>query len=463
MRASLPVPLVPFSFVASFAGCLVACCALSVAVVDVAHAGGLARPRSGEPAGDARGDVATLPQKYPEATWLPLDLVGLRLRTTLLLNGVPVPVILDTGAATTVVNPDVAHRIGLDAPLVVRHPIQTVDANSDRVDGYLADIDAVVIGAVRVRGVRAAVLPMPGELTVLIGYDVLAHVDLFFAVDEGLIGIFAPGKGPPPPRSQSLRITTVEVPMLFVPFDESGREAENFILDTGSPVTLLDRAKGDAFGLPLDARFQSLVTGVSGKSRTTTGAYRVPSFRIGHERVDIGPVVALRGEVSLLGNDVTLRHRTLLSSDNALLSLSPLPVRPGTRSTGPDGKPCAAGPCVAVAIGEQPAEKGGPCLSIDIDAAWSGQTVAGLVDVLGASGDSAVGGGLFFFEARVPAAGMHVCVDTVSALRTWKVPPTAAKQGTTTSLLRFHVPAEPACKQDLCVGFTGAIEPAKKP
>jgi clan AA aspartic protease (TIGR02281 family) len=434
---------------------LVFAIAVAVAAFSVGvDAAGLPRPRGGEPQSDEHGDLATLPLKYPEGTWLPLDLYGLRLRTNVEINGHTTTILIDTGAEGTVLNRTIAHAAGLDGPLAVRYPTKGKDATGAIIDGYLAELDAIVLGPVRVRGVRALVLPTDDESFALLGYDVLAHVDLFFAFDEGLVGIFGPGKGPVPPRAKEVRIGTRTGPLVPVIFDDSGRESTGFMLDTGSPFTTLDDAFGDAVSLPLDARFRRVYTGISGRPLETKGAYAMPAFRLGKERVDIGPVYAVRGHGSLLGNDVTLRHRTLLSSERATLALSPLPLRPAVRSAGPDGKPCAAGPCVKVGITTSPA----PCLAVDIDGAWAGRVVEGLVDVVGAGGDSAIGGGFLFFEARVPAAGVHVCVDPQQVLTTFAVTSTS-----TPSLLRFHTRAQARCTSDVCFGVTGPVPASPAP
>jgi len=419
---------------------------LLVAAAQAAQAAGIVRPRVAEPAIGRDGDIATLAAKYPEGTWLPVDLLGLRLRTTIAINGVPTSVILDTGAQATLLSKAVAHRIGLDGPLVVKKPIEIIDANRRAADAVMVEIDAVTIGSVRVRGVRAIVADVPDDL-VLLGYDVLAHVDLFFALDEGIVGVFAPGKGPVPSRAKRVAIATLSRPGVPVPLDDSGRTTAAFMIDTGSPTTTLRDVLGDDVGLPLDTRFRRTVSGMH--SRTTTkGAYRLERFQLGRERIDLGRVYAIRGELSLLGNDVTMRHRAMLSSERATLDLAGLPIRPPTRTLGPDGAACASGPCARVAVDVTPANA--PCLRVDIDSAWRDRVIEGLVDVLDQDSDSAVGGGLFFFHVRVPDDGVHVCLDVDGALSTWKVP---AKS--TTSLLRFHTRADTGCGAQACFGFTG--------
>ncbi len=425
----------------------------------IANAGGIPRPRAGEPAMDKDGDTATLPTKYPEGTWLPLEMAGLRLRTTVIINGAPVSLLVDTGAATTVLNTTAAHAAGLDAPLVVHHPQKTKDATGLVIEGYLANIAAVVLGPVRVKDVYAFLIPSTNDEIGLLGYDVLANVDLYFAFDEGLVGVFAPGKGPMPPRAKNVKIATTSAAVIPVPFDESGRNTANFILDTGSPVTTLEDARGDGFGLPVDPRFQTRFTGVGERQVNIKGGYAVQHFTLGKERVDIGPVTALRADISLLGNDVTLRHRTLLSSERATLSLSPLPIRPATRTLGPDGKACTdqlgrGGPCAKVGVD---VKDNATCLKVDIDGVWAGRVVEGVVDVINKDGDSALGGGFVAFEAKVPKEGIHACVDPDGAFAFWDVVPS-----TTTSLLRFHTREKGLCPHDLCFLVTG-VTPPKKP
>lgn len=95
------------------------------------------------------------------------------------INGVRLPVVVDTGANIVVLNSRQAARIGVDAEAGTPTRVQTAGAviNARRVV-----LDSVSVGGIRVDTVAAAVIDGEFPATALLGMSYLKHVDLS---DEG--------------------------------------------------------------------------------------------------------------------------------------------------------------------------------------------------------------------------------------------------------------------------------------
>ncbi len=422
------------------------------------------RPRAGEPLFGAAGDIAELPLRHPQAVWLPLEIgAGLHLVTHVLIQGRDTRVLLDTGASTTAISARLAAALGLDAPGVVHYPAKTHDAHGRLIDTYDVDVGIITLGKVRVHGVRATVVDGL-QADALVGYDVLREVDMVFAVDQGVLGIYPPGTGFLTARDNVVRIAVGPGPMLLAPLDESGRAAIPFLLDTGASHTLVDEKLGEALDLPVQGGLAADIASLDGTRRRSEGAFVIDHLLLGRERVDVGAVRAWkgRGAMNLLGNDVTLRQRVLLTSEHAELRLAPMPIRPATRGKGPDGKPCAEGPCVRTAVG---VARGAPCVGLAVDKVWAGRRIEAVIEVLDDKDENALAGGLFVVRAVVPENGLAMCADAGGVLPAYGV-----RAGAPASLMRFvarassgSAPAGDAfsCRGDLCLLFTGAA-PARE-
>jgi hypothetical protein len=430
-----------------------------------AHADGpppmslLKRPHVGEPLMSRAGDESELPARRPDGLWLPLEVLpGLRLATTIKIQGHDLKVWLDTGAQATTITKKAAHDLGLDAPNVVRNPIGVRGAAGGSVDAYYVDVPDIEFGS-HMKGAHVVVVPEVEEsVDGLLGFEILSQVDLMLAVDEGQLGVFPASKGFIGARDNIVMIQPAEAVLVPAHFAEHDIGRSVFILDTGAWHSLLDSGVGDGAGLKVDKRFPALIGGVDGAAKSD-GVYVIDHLYLGKERVDVGALRPYRttgGNAnpdlpqSLLGADVTMRQRTLLSTQRGQLRMAPMPIRPATRSHGPDGKPCvdAAGkerPCVEVAVGQK---DGKPCVGFAIDKAWGGKHISALIDVLDKDGNNALAGGFFYVKADVPAEGFADCVDPQHVLPAYGI-----ATGAPISLLRFRVvdkapdecpPAEPA-------------------
>ncbi len=88
------------------------------------------------------------------------------------INGQPVEFMLDTGATDVAVSADIARRAGLRAG----PPLSVVTANG-RTTAYATMIDAVQLGPIVERDVRATIVPNLGDIEVLLGMSFLKRLD----------------------------------------------------------------------------------------------------------------------------------------------------------------------------------------------------------------------------------------------------------------------------------------------
>lgn len=95
------------------------------------------------------------------------------------INGVRLPVIVDTGANIVVLNGRQAARIGLDSEAGTPTRVQTAGAV---VAARQVLLDSVSVGGIRVNAVDAAVIDGEFPATALLGMSYLKHVELS---DEG--------------------------------------------------------------------------------------------------------------------------------------------------------------------------------------------------------------------------------------------------------------------------------------
>ena len=95
------------------------------------------------------------------------------------INGVRLPVVVDTGANIVVLNSRQAARIGVDAEAGTPSRVQTAGAV---INARQVVLDSVSVGGIRVDTVAAAVIDGEFPATALLGMSYLKHVELS---DEG--------------------------------------------------------------------------------------------------------------------------------------------------------------------------------------------------------------------------------------------------------------------------------------
>lgn len=100
---------------------------------------------------------------------------NLQYRTFAEINGVRLPVLIDTGANVVAMNGNHARRIGISADSGVASQVQTAGSI---VPARSLVLDSVEVGGIRVNRVAATVIEGEFPVDILLGISFLQHVDL---------------------------------------------------------------------------------------------------------------------------------------------------------------------------------------------------------------------------------------------------------------------------------------------
>ncbi len=378
--------------------------------------------RPDPPVTDIGSDQTTLPARYPAGVWLPIEqpLLSLQVVVRVQVEGQDVLATLDSGASSSVMSTMTFNRVAPPDTEPVGFA-RVMDAHGDLVRARRFVLDKVQVGSLTFN--RYEVLVVPGGYPLfLIGAEKLEKMDVFLAADEGVVGLFPPGRAPIEPGATRVRLHVEDQQPRLVAYAQGprGREAAfTLIVDTGASETALPVGAGLKAGLVTDHRATKTTMAIGGEAERR-GRFVVGTLQLGDERVPVHNVLAqssrLAGgkDVGLLGNDVLMRHRTVLRLSKGELFLSPLPDRPTTRHRGPGGAVCTARgkpvPCIHVAV-----EHGqDPCLRVRIHPVYSGTTVEmALLAEKDSQGPALAGGALRVFST-VGDHGVDRCMPMQS-------------------------------------------------
>lgn len=382
-----------------------------------------------EPRVSAKGsDLSDLPQLYPDGDWLPIEapILSMAVTARVMVNGEWTTATLDTGAMGTTMSGPMADQLGLFEGGKRGRRIVATDAHGQQIQGEKIALGEVGLGRHRWVDVEVTVLGDQPDLF-LVGADVLRDVDLLLAADEGLVGVFPAGRGPAERDDRVVKVAVSERQLLATGSAASvAGKAVTFplIIDTGAWNTSVPLLTGINGGLPADTRFEAVTVAVGGE-QTNRGRFVLDPLRL--DGAPVGRVLAIgstmrsgpgdpSGGMGLLGNDVLMRHHTLISFERGELRLRPLPARPAQRSRGPGGARCAAegqaAPCVAVSLVEKPDDRyeisdlPGVCLKVDVDPVYSGKT---LELAITAQAPDAMNGGAIRAFLTANDDGAHAC------------------------------------------------------
>ncbi|MBM4279495.1 MAG: hypothetical protein FJ137_01605 [Deltaproteobacteria bacterium] len=370
-------------------------------------------------------DQSALPRLYPDGDWLPIEapLLSMELLVRVVVNGRAMTATLDTGAQATTLSEPVAEALGIRSPDEPRgRPAQAIDAHGDLVRGERIVIGELAVGQRTWRDVDVTVIGRTPSLF-LIGADLLQHVDLFIAADEGLVGIFAAGTAP---HERGDRVVALQRGdrQLTVAGAADGRVRARFpmLVDTGAWNSSVPATTGISAGLPADLGYSAVTVGVAGEQENR-GRFVLAPLRLGEFEQPVGRVLAIAstiahgGGLGLLGNDVFFRFHTIVSFRDATLRFRALPSRGDARLRGPGGASCGAlgqTPCVRVQLlstnsPPAPDDLPGTCLQVDIDGAYVGSTVELAITAEHPEHVSLFNGGAIRAFMSVDRDGAHHC------------------------------------------------------
>lgn len=433
---------------------------------------------SQEPPRSAAGsDRSTLPTRYPHGEWVPIEapLLSMQLVTKVHVNGAPVTATLDTGAMSTVMSAPVAMELGVLGEYTPSgQKVKAYDAHGDVIEGERLPLGELRIGAHRWVDAQVMVIgDQPGLF--LVGADLLQSVDLYIAADEGLVGLFEAGEGPVEvgDRQVSLIVGERQLQVKATAKSTAGSPVEfSLIVDTGASGTTVPAFLGVNAGLPADLAYESRTLAVGGESRSR-GRFVLDPLQLGDENVSAGRVLAMGSVMAggegagLLGNDVMMRHHTVVSYARGKMWLRPLPVRPAVRSTGPNGGLCtsadgSASPCVRVALRQPDANVMMPddamkdlCLQIDVAHAYAGKTLELAITAQDAGGEELFNGGALRAFVTVGGEGVHGCFTLWRQLDRLGLDDTSRVQLRWVRAEGIVWPCDPMRTQ--CLTFTGPL------
>ena len=254
---------------------------------------------------------------------------------TLLANGHPVVLLLDTGANTTTLRPDVAERIGAQPPRVQfqrqLHGISSTMATRE------VELRSFVAGGVSLPWRRVAVAPVTtaavfsAPLDGLLGADVLSGFDIDLDIPHHRMTFYQKGSCPngPPWNSRYVAIPVGQSAdrHLFFPVQLDGRTITG-IIDTGAQRSFLSEAAARSLGVTEAALARdpsSITQGISAE-RLPSLMHRFSGLKIGSELIR-DPEFAvgnakLGGADAILGIDFVLSRRIWLSYGSFAIFLS---------------------------------------------------------------------------------------------------------------------------------------------
>lgn len=338
-----------------------------------------------EPPQDPHGlDLATLPQRYPAGSWLPLTDGVSPLLVEGRVNGVSTELQLDTGSTSFLVGRDHAARLHLQ-PDPDRYGTIELEAFGKVLQAHRAAA-TVQLGGV---SLDVAVAVIPGDQPFVVGYQALAQLDLYVAIDEQVVGIFDAGAGPLPPEAVAVPLLATPAGVPEVVVGAAGRRAR-FTFDTGAAGGLLPASWAGG-----------LMRAGSYRAHSIHGAHEVPLVEGGSWVVgglEVGQVLPgiSGGDTGTVGLDVVGRFQVLLSARRGHAYFGQRDRMPATRALGERGARCRrdgqATPCIAVTLSPS-SEDAPPRLCVTLGTAAPRGGLALDVQASHADGATAWGGG----------------------------------------------------------------------
>lgn len=276
-------------------------------------------------AGGAPPAAATCKIKVME---LPVRLVDRRPVATLQLNGVEVPMLVDSGAFYSMLNPTTAAQLNL--PLSELPHGMELFGHTGRIPAKRTVVPKVGLRSLQLANVEFIV--GGNELGVgimgILGRNFLAYADTEYDLGHGLVRMVVPDDGC---REANMAYWAGDAPVIQVPLLQGSNRRDTAVrvqvsingtshealMDTGAPTTTLALATARRAGIAAEAMTPAGRAGGAGEGRVTSWTAPVDLFELGGETVKSSRLVVddvSRHEHGLLiGLDYFLSHRIYVS------------------------------------------------------------------------------------------------------------------------------------------------------
>jgi predicted aspartyl protease len=213
----------------------------------------------------------------------------------LFANGKPVTLLLDTGAASTILTPDAAHRIGAQPPRI-DFPRQMGGVGGGTFGTNEVELRSFSIGGVAISWRRVLVAPIKmssslGTLDGVLGTDVLGDFDIDLDLPHYRMVFYtkqsapdaAPNWSEPYARIAASRSLSDH---LFFPVRLDGRRIDA-LFDTGSQLSVLSSATALALGVSKAAlaKDRPMITQGAAAERLSSHLHQFSQLEIGDEVV----------------------------------------------------------------------------------------------------------------------------------------------------------------------------------
>ena len=255
---------------------------------------------------------------------------------TLSANGVPVTLLLDTGAEGTILTPAVAQRIGAQRPRVefqrqLRGIAGSLESNEAELRSFTLGRVAIPWRRVRVAPVNVASV-FSGPLDGVLGADTLSSFDVDFDLPGHRMVLYQKQTCPGAAPAWTEPYATVSAGRsrgdhLFFPVRLDGRRTDAFI-DTGSQFTVLSTRAALALGVTAAVLARDRMVTVRGAAGEQLAArvHRFSQLEIGAETIRNPEIVVTDVSLSdadlVLGIDFLKSRRLWLSYGSQQIFLS---------------------------------------------------------------------------------------------------------------------------------------------
>jgi predicted aspartyl protease len=255
---------------------------------------------------------------------------------TLLANGTPVTLLLDTGAETTVLTPIAAGRVGAQRPVVeFQRQLRSLGGSLDTSE---VELRSFTVGGVAIpwRRVRVAPVNVPavfaGPLDGVVGADTLSSFDVDLDLPHYRMILYERQACPDTKPAWAEPYTRIiagrsKGDHLFFPVRLNGRMIDAFI-DTGAQLTVLSTRVAPALGVSVAAlaRDRPMTTRGAASEQLSAHLHRFSQLEIGGEILRNPEVIVADVRLSdadlVLGIDFLRSRRIWLSYASQQIFLS---------------------------------------------------------------------------------------------------------------------------------------------